>query len=188
MRWSPDGQTIISADGTQYHRPGWSPDPEIVRERENLKRQSFFLLKISGDDGVGEVWRCKRCNGRHPYLTASCIERPFNGLDQVVHAIYQQAGDLVAVRSLGAGNRRQTVKAAILREIADVPDLATMHPQLARQQASERHLTAFSVEIGGVKLGRVEEIPRTFAQRLLDRINQHRQGAAKLAVDGLEVR
>jgi hypothetical protein len=36
----------------------------------------------------------KRCGGRHSYMTASCIERPFNGLDQIVHALYQQAGDL----------------------------------------------------------------------------------------------
>lgn len=186
MRWSADGQTLLADDGKAYHRPGWSPDPAVIQERDNLHRNSFFLLRIAGNDGVGEVWRCKRCRGRHSYMTASCIERPFNGLDQVVHALYQQAGDLAAVESVGP-NGRQTIKQALLREIADVPDLSTMHPHMARQQAAQTHLTAFSIEIGGVPLGRVEEIPRTFAQRLLDKINANRPADGKLAVEGLEV-
>lgn len=187
MRWSADGKKLISDDGREFALPLWAPPEAAVAERDRIRGQSYFLLRIAGNAGVGEVWRCKRCGGRHAYMTASCIERPFNGLDQVVHAVYQQAGDLAAVQSVGP-SARQTVKRAILREIADVPDLATMHPELARQQAAQRHLTAFSIEIGGVKLGQVEEIPSTYAQRLLDKINANRPSGGKLAVDGLEVR
>jgi len=184
MRWSPDGRKLVDDAGKEYAPPLWAPPVAAVMERDRMARNSYFLLRIAGNDGVGEVWRCKRCKGRHSYMTASCLERPFNGLDQIVHALYQQAGDLAAVKSAGP-TRRQSIKAAILRQVADVPDLGTMHPETARQKAATGQLAAFEIEIGGVRLGRVEEIPKSLAQRLLDRINGSRQGAAKLAVEGL---
>lgn len=178
--------TLDLGDGRVIDRPAWSPDPSIVAARQAQLARQFFLLRIGGNDGLGEIWRCKRCRGRHAYLTWNCVERPFNGLDQVVNAVYQIAGDLGAVRSLDPIQRdHQTAKRVILREAASLPDLATLHPETARQIAASGRLGVLDVEIGGIKLGRVEPIPRPLAQRFLDKANANAPEAGRLRVTGL---
>jgi hypothetical protein len=158
-----------------------------MAERLRQMANRFFLVRIAGNDGLGELWRCGRCKGKHPYLTASCVERPFNGLDQVLYVLWQQAGDLAAVRSLDPRQRaRRDAGAVIARQVVnDIPDLATAHPEMARRMARAERLAAFDVSVGGVVLGRAEQIPKTLAQRLLDRVNANRPEAGRLRVEGL---
>lgn len=181
--------TILLPDGREIACPRWAPSSDVVAERLRQMAAQFFLVRIAGNDGLGELWRCRRCKGRHPYLTASCTERPFSGLDGALYAIYQQAGDLAAVRSLSPDQTaRRDAAAVIAREVVStLPDLATTHPDWARRRAQQTQLAQFDLEVGGVIVGRAEQIPKTLAQRLLDRINQSRMGVAKLAVDGLTV-
>lgn len=177
--------TLILPNGREVARPSWWRDQAEVDARDNSLRGKFFVVCIAGNGGVGELWRCRRCRGRHRYMTASCIERPFNGLDGALYAIYQQAGDLAAVRALGGRQLAADAAQLLVREVMRLPDLATAHPDLARRQSAG--LSQFDVSLGGISLGTVEEIPRTYAQRLLDRINQSRATVAKLTVEGLEI-
>lgn len=184
-------ETLILPDGRKAVRPGWSPGLAAIVERERQQRGRFYVVRIGGNAGLGEVWRCKRCHGRHTYLTFQCHERPFNGLDQATTAIYQQAGDLAAVQSLDPRQRaRQETKRALLSsrdEWLTLADLATKHPEMARQISVTRHLDALDVEVGGVKLGRIDQIPRSLAQRLLDLCNANLPAAGRLRVEGLTV-
>lgn len=178
-------EMMVLPDGREIPRPGWSPGLDAILERERQLRGRFFVVRIGGNAGLGELWRCKRCRGRHDYLTLNCVERPFSGLDQALYAMYQQAGDLAAVRSLGPNQRTQRA-GQIGALVPAVPDLARLHPETAARIARERKLDAFDVEIGGLKLGRVEQIPRSLAQRLLDKVNANQPSAARLRVEGLE--
>jgi hypothetical protein len=180
-------ETLILPDGREVMRPGWSPGTVAVAEREAQMRGRFYVVNIGGNAGLGEVWRCKNCHGRHGYLTRNCTERPFNGLDQAVWAIYQQAGDLASVRSLSPSQQlsHRARQVRLMPVIADLPDLSMVHPDTARQINQQRQLGAFDIEIGGLKLGRVEQIPKSLAQRLLDKCNQNQPIGARLHVEGL---
>jgi hypothetical protein len=185
---APHRYGTIVIDGRELPRPFWSPSEAVLAERRAALARRFFLVRIAGNDGLGELWKCKQCRGRHPYLTLHCVERPFSGLDQCLYAIYQQAGDLAAVRDLDPSRQaRQVAKRAVLTPVMRLPDLASMHPEMARHRAGRGRLDAFDVEIGGLRLGRIEQIPRTLAQKRLDQINQRRQSGSKLHIEGLEV-
>jgi hypothetical protein len=186
----PTYGTVILPDGREIACPRWAPSPDVIAEREKAMLGAFFLVRIAGNDGLGELWRCRRCRGRHVYLTASCVERPFSGLDQVLYVIWQQAGDLAAVRQLSPHQAElRDVGTAIARQVVDaLPDLATAHPDWAQRRARQNVLAAYDLEVSGVVLGRAEQIPRTLAQRLLDKVNTLRQSDGKLVVDGLETR
>ncbi len=179
--------SIVLPDGREIACPRWAPAPDVMAERDAQQRGRFFLINIAGNNGLGEMWRCKRCHGRHRYLTASCIERPFNGLDQVLYLMWQQAGDLAAVRSLSPNQRaRRDAAAVIAREVVrDIPDLAAHHPEMARRQAAASGLARFDLEVGGVLVGQAEMIPKTLAQRYLDKINANRPTAGRLQIEGL---
>jgi hypothetical protein len=116
-----------------------------------------------------------------------CHERPFSGLDQVLYVMWRQAGDLAAVKSLDpTQQRRHDAGLAIAREVVGaVPDLAEHHPEMARSMARQTGMTPLDLEVGGVVVGRAEPIPRTLAQRLLDRINANRPIDGRLQVEGL---
>lgn len=177
--------TLVLPNGREIARPSWWRDQAEVEARDATLRGKFFVVNIAGNNGVGELWKCRRCKGRHRYMTASCIERPFNGLDGALYAIYQQAGDLAAVRSLDGRSGAADTARVLVREVMKMPDLATSHPETARRLGTD--LSRFDVSMGGINLGTVEEIPVTLAQRLLDRINQSRATVAKLSVEGLRV-
>jgi hypothetical protein len=178
--------TILGPDGQTIACPRWAPSPEIVDARIAAMKRSYFLVRIAGNDGIGELARCASrkggCGGRHPYLTRNCVERPFHGLDQVLYVMWQQAGDLAAVKSLSPADAARHNAGQI---VDDVPDLATMHPEWARQMGKQAALERFDVAVGGVTLGTAEQIPRTLAQRLLDRINQNRPIDGRLQIEGL---
>lgn len=181
-------ETLILPDGREALRPGWSPGLDAIVERERQMRGRFYLVRIGGNDGLGEVWRCKRCKGRHQYLTWNCTERPFNGLDQASTALYRLSGDLGAVRSLDPrGLARQDEKNGFTGLSPSLPDLASMHPEMARQVAQGAGLTALDVMVCGLKLGRIDQIPRSLAQRLLDKCNATLPEAGRLRVEGLTI-
>jgi hypothetical protein len=174
----PDGRVIVC--------PRWAPSPEVLKAREDVLRNTFFLVNISGNNGLGELWRCKNCHGRHRYLTSGCIERPFSGLDGVLSVMWQQAGDLAAVRALGTDETGAArVGQMIAREVMKLPDLATSHPEMARRRAREQQLSAFDIEMAGLPIGTAEQIPKSYAQKLLDRINATRPSAGRLQIEGL---
>jgi hypothetical protein len=91
------------------------------------------------------------CGGKHDYFTLNCVERPWHG--GPVDAIWTY------LRVKGA-----RVEHGILR---DIPDLATVHPDLARALAAG----ATDELLLTVTLGISEPITATTAQVLADRIN-----------------
>lgn len=181
--------TIVGPNGQVLACPRWAPAPDVIDARLEALKRNFFLVRIAGSDGLGELWRCRRCRGKHPYLSLNCVERPFSGLDQVLYVIWQQAGDLAAVKSVSPEQAaRHNAGRAIARQVVDdIPDLATSHPEMARRRALDGRMAAFDLDVGGLVVGRAEPIPPTLAQRYLDRINALRQSGGKLAIDGLEI-
>jgi hypothetical protein len=137
----------------------------IERERQRLLAAKFYLVKTSGNGGLGEGLRCRNCSGRHRYLTLRCVEQPFDGLSQGVYAYLKVAGDTGAVAYMNPAQRARYDAAGQL--FGPLADLATSHPQTARRfQGDERDL-----DVAAVALGILDPISKAMAQRLADRIN-----------------
>lgn len=56
------------------------------RELDRIARSRWFLIRNEGG------YRCRRCRAVHAYLTWGCVERPFNGLNEVVGLLRQAEG------------------------------------------------------------------------------------------------
>lgn len=142
--------------------PWWIPSPEVLEERERILKNQFFLVRIAGN---GDVWRCTRCNSKHPYMTLMCIEQPFSGVDGGLYAFYKVAGDTGAVDFMNPTQRSRYE--SISRLFGRQPDLATSHPLLARSiQTGPRDIDA-----GAMALGLLEPITRAKAIQLARAIN-----------------
>jgi hypothetical protein len=154
--------------------------PEQIEERNRILASRFFLVR---QGSLGEIFRCKRCNQKHPYLSLMCCEQPFSGIDGGLYAFYKVMGRPDAVLQMTPEDRRKfrNVK-RLFRPMADLPDLGAGHPGYARQVARYDHLGDRDAQIGAVALGILEPIPPTLAQRYLDRINLR---GGKLTVPGL---
>jgi hypothetical protein len=147
--------------------PSWLPTFEERDQRERWLSSQYYLVRISGNDGY-DVMRCKRCNGRHPYLTLMCEPQPFDGATRGVYAFYHALGIAGAEMSMSPADRARFAKAArMFGPSKDLPHLATSHPETARSLKTEED----AADIGAFPLGKLEPIPRTMAQKLLDRIN-----------------
>lgn len=55
--------------------------------------------------------RCGRCNQIHEYITMGCIERPFNGLEEIHHFEKQQAREQGLIRGENQIIHATTVRA-----------------------------------------------------------------------------
>jgi hypothetical protein len=60
--------------------------PAQRRELDRIARARWFLIRNEGS------WRCRRCGAVHAYLTWGCVERPWNGLNEVVGLLRQVEG------------------------------------------------------------------------------------------------
>lgn len=173
-------QTIQHPDGRVFVVPPFIMSPQETAERDRLLAARFFLVR---QGSLGEIFRCKRCNVKHAYMTLMCVERPFSGVAEGLWAYFQTMGTPQAMASMTSGERRrvQHVKQLFGPAGAALPDLATLHPQFARgMRVSER-----DVQSAAIPLGILEEVPNALAQRFQDRING-KGLRPKLALPGLE--
>lgn len=154
--------------------PWFLPSAETMAEQERLLAGRFFLVKIAGN---GEVWRCRRCGGKHRYLTLMCVEQPFSGLTRGLYAYYRTVGVHGAMNYLTPAERSRYAELARMFGPLDTPDLATSHPLMARSMGTgERDadlgaLSFTATEPSSTALGLVERISRDKAARLAARIN-----------------
>lgn len=155
--------------------PHWMMTREQEKEQRKILAGRFFLVKIAGN---GDVWRCRRCRGKHRFLTLGCIEQPFSGLTRGLYAYYRTVGMHGAESYLSPAERaRYAALGRMFGPMAGVPDVATSHPLMARQiGTAERDadlgaLTFTATEPSSAALGLVEPISREKAARLVARIN-----------------
>lgn len=159
------------------------------RERTKLLAGRYFLVNMR--DGIGEIFRCGRCNGKHDRLTKYCIERPFSGLYGGLYGYTQTVKDAEAAGRLGPDAQARLDRIRRLFRATDgLPDLASSHPDLARRLSAEvttGPLNALDLDVGIVSLGLLERIDQRDAQNLLDRINTRATafGSPVLVVPGL---
>jgi hypothetical protein len=169
--------------------PWFYPDAETEAERDRILRSRFFLVRIGGN---GDVWRCRRCHGRHPYLTLMCVPQPFSGLGRGLYAYWKTVGAAAALTDLTPSERARL--ADLDRAFgpgAGLADLATSHPETARAVGTaerDADLGAYSFVASvqsSTALGVVEPITRAEAARFVRRINL-RGIKPPLVVPGLE--
>jgi hypothetical protein len=140
----------------------------------------YVLVRISGNAGY-DLMRCRRCNGKHPYLTLMCEPQPFSGAYRGVHAYFHALGVAGAELDMSPADRERFRSASrLFGPAGGLPHLATSHPRLARQLGTAER----DVDVGSFPLGVLEPIGPTVAQRLLDRINA-RGPTPPLVVPGL---
>lgn len=173
-------QQIRASDGQLWIVPSFVMSPEETAERDKLLAARYFLVR---QGSLGEIFRCKRCNVRHAYMTLMCVERPFSGIAEGLWAYFQTVGTPEALARMTTAERRRLgqVTAFFAPPGNDLPDLATLHPRFARgMRVPERDALT-----GAVPLGILDEIPRSLAQRYVTQINT-RGLKPPLVLPGLE--
>jgi hypothetical protein len=88
-------QALAAGDGMLWHLDGCTARMEgpFIRDRRcapgcpvaafnALLAGRWFLIR--NDATAGYRPRCGRCNRVHAFLTLGCVERPFNGLTEIV--------------------------------------------------------------------------------------------------------
>jgi len=157
--------------------PWWVESPEQQAAKKKLLESQFFLIR---QGTLGEVLRCRRCKGKHMYFTDMCIELPFNGVMQGLHAYWYHAGRYGAENFLTEVEleRYQAIQGVLAKSL---PDFATGHPETAKKLGTEE--TDF--DAGTVSLGLLEPITKQKAAALVWNINAHGRKPA-LVLPGLE--
>lgn len=156
--------------------PSWILRPDQVAEHDRILAGKYFLVRMAG---FGEIWRCKRCNGRHTYLTLNCIDQPFSGLTGGIFAYYKTAGMAGALQYMDPAQRARYDKMAVLFD--DVPDLSTSHPEWARKIATPER----DIDRGVIALGILTPINRKEALARARAINM-RGIKPRFTLPGLE--
>lgn len=147
--------------------PSWLPSHAERSRRDLALTRKYFLVRIAGNAGY-DLMRCRRCNGKHPYLTLMCEAQPFDGSTRGVYAYYHALGLAGGELDMSPAERERFRAAAKLFGPAkDLPALHTSHPRTARELGTAEG----DADVGSWPLGLLEPIPPTLAQRLLDRIN-----------------
>jgi CelD/BcsL family acetyltransferase involved in cellulose biosynthesis len=88
-------RALAAGDGMLWHLPGCAARMEgpfirrgacapgcPVADFNALLAGRWFLIR--NDASAGYRPRCGRCNQVHDFLTLGCVERPFNGLTEIV--------------------------------------------------------------------------------------------------------
>lgn len=170
--YGPDGRPIQGAtlrakDGSIVRLPYFQPSPEELEAAEAIRRSQYFLVR-QGADGIGEVFTCKTCGGKHRYFTLNCREQPYSGVTMGLWAFFKTVGKHGAEATMNdAQLERMRRLQSYLGPLGDLPELAHSHPLLAQRLSSaERNL-----DIHGTALGILEPIDQRMAQRMLDRVN-----------------
>lgn len=169
------------------------PSPFEVNLREAQLRQSFYLVRIGGNDGTGEVWRCKGpdpknptgCGGKHPYLTLNCIEQPFSRATDGLYAYWYTVKEWGVDQMMRPGSPEWVRFQQLSQQFgfAGTPDIASSHPQLARSLTSD--LTRRDGIRGSIGLGLLVEITPGEARMRRDAINA-RGCTPRFTLEGLE--
>ncbi len=155
--------------------------PEQAAERDRILTARYFLVR---QGSLGEVFRCRECGQKHPYLTLRCVEQPFSGIEGGLYAFYRVMGRPDVLGRVTAEERRRVAKIRrLFRPVVDLPDMTTAHSSIANFTARQDHLGERDAQIGAVALGILEPIPRSLAQRYLSRINMR---GGNLTVPGLD--
>lgn len=172
-------QTFTLPDGRAWALPEFVRPPAEAAERDRLLAGRYFLVR---QGSLGEIFRCGQCNGKHPYFTLRCVERPFSGVAEGLWAYYQTAGTPQALARMTPAERRQFHQIMrLFGQSTPSPDLATSHPETARALAiPERDIFK-----GAHPMGVLEEIPQALAQRYVDLINMKLPIDARLRLPGL---
>jgi hypothetical protein len=144
------------------------PSPARIKERERILQARYFFVRAAGGP-AGEVFRCRECKGKHPYLTLRCIEQPFSGITGGLFGYFDTFKDADAFDMLSP--EQQTRVARIGRELTfsarNAAAFARAHPQTARAMVED--------DRDGVRaalaLGVLVPVSATMAQRYLDKIN-----------------
>lgn len=138
------------------------PSQEEITHRDRVLAATYFLVR---QGTLGEIAKCKRCGGKHSYLTLMCIEQPFSGITQGIF-MYVHVGRPKAERKelpvLERANYERVVKAL------DTLELADSHPETA---AKIRSADTDDVNHIAYALGVLEPITKQKAQQLVWRIN-----------------
>jgi hypothetical protein len=159
-------QSIRASDGQIWTVPPFVMSPAEAAERDQLLRCRYFLVR---QGSLGEIFRCRRCQVKHAYMTLMCVERPFSGVAEGLWAYFQTVGTPEAVARMTPAERVRLnqVKGLFAPPGDPLPDLATVHPRFARgMRVGERDAQA-----AAVPLGILDEIPASLAQRFVSRIN-----------------
>lgn len=131
----PLRDALAAGGGTLWHRRDCVPvmrGPLDIRYRcasqcpvrlmhEVLARRWFLIVN---DAVPGYRPECGNCGAKHPYLTLKCVERPFNGLTEVIAKIRQprivgddritegfRLGALVPIRAIEAHVLKEKIRA-----------------------------------------------------------------------------
>lgn len=159
------------------------PSKAHLEARARLLAGQYFLVNMR--KGLGEIFRCGRCGGKHDRLTLHCLDRPFSGL---MGGLYGYVTTLEQARALDILPPAHKARVEALRRLfGPERDLADGHPELARRLAADRAAGQTDLDVGMLSLGVLERIEPADAQRLLDRINVRATlyGALPLVVPGL---
>ena len=148
-----------------------------IARRDRLLASRFFLVRIGGNAGLGEAWRCRNCGGRHRYLTSLCVERPFDGLAGGLFGYWRTVGATGAEAFLTPAQRTRLERIGAALGGAD---LARSHPETARALA----VRPGDLDLGALALGVLEPIDARRAADLVRRINR-RAGRDVLSLPGL---
>jgi hypothetical protein len=93
------------------------------RRVDEILASRWFLIK---NGGVLPPARCTRCGSTsHPYLTLGCIEKPYNGLGEIVALVEQQTQRGVA-RIVKAG--RQATEKPLYDTTLDAVEIGAIVP------------------------------------------------------------
>lgn len=173
-------QTIRASDGQLWTLPAFVRPPAEIAERDRLLASRYFLCR---QGSLGEIFRCRRCNGRHQHLSLMCISRPFSGVAEGLWGYLQAAGTPQAMARMTPAERATVERITrLFGSPAPAVDLATSHPEMARSiGVAERDIFR-----GSVPLGILEEIPASLAQRYVTHINSRLPLDARLILPGLE--
>lgn len=157
--------------------PWWVISPEQEEAKKKILQNQFFLIR---QGSLGEVLRCRRCKGKHRHFTDMCIELPFSGLMNGLHAYWFHAGKYGAENFLTEVEleRYQSIQAVLSKSL---PDFAVSHPETARQMKTDER----DFDAGTVALGLLEPITRQKASALVWNINAHGR-KPPLVLPGLE--
>lgn len=171
---------VVAVPGTDraIELPWFVPTPSALKARDRLLAGQFFLVNIA-KGSAGEIWRCRRCKGKHRYLTLFCVEQPFSGLSGGLYAYWHTIG------ANGAGAFLSETEARRLKLIADRigggrADLGASHPETARRVGTAPN----DADMGALALGVLDPIKPEKARDLVRRINM-RAGKDILSLPGL---
>lgn len=130
--------------------------PAEYAEVERLRKSRYFLVLNNGPHG--ERLRCGRCNGLHAYFTLMCIERPFRGIDEALHAVLR----------VGDGTGRSDWK--VYNDLrAAYARLEGTHPQTARALRSGLD-ASMGLDFFALGIGIAEPISVEVARKYADKI------------------